>query len=578
MFSFVSPVLLIGLLSLGFGCLRQPPTKATLLPLSRPLPDDVLEAALANKIGTSVVYEVRPDLQAQPRLLHIAMTFEVPLTNGKPETVSVQMPVWCPGDYHIQNFAKYVRNVSAASADTVEKAGTLRQQLPITHPDANTWTIQPQAATRITVAYDMPETPPGYFSENVELREKYAFVNGASALMYLAGHKDAKTSLQTHPPEGWQTEMCLPQKRGDQGLGYANPTDSSSFYAPDYDTLADSPLIMAAPEALRTSTFALKRQPGDDIKLSPEDTRSVYHPVFFGNLQRLPDIRAYDKTLERIARAETQIMGGAPDLDHWPNHKYEFVFEVNGRGGGLEHLNACRLPFFPGETMGEAAPFIAHEFFHQWNVKRIRPRVLGPFDYINPPRTRNLWFAEGVTDYYAWVATRRAGLRTEKQCIAHWRRAIAAMQANPARLKVTADQASWNVWESGNSQGTNGLSYYDKGALIGLCLDLKIRHVTQNSRSLDDVMRALLLKYAPPHAGYGEDDLREVINEVVTTAAKQDLTGFYNLLARSTQEMPFAECLSYAGLDSDLMPLPQTTPEQTALYNSWTAEVDGIGK
>ena len=561
-FSFLSPFLVIGILALGFGCLRQTPTKATLSRMSRPVPDDILDAITANKTGILVSYDVRPDMQSTPRMLHITVTFDVPLTNGKPEAVSVQMPVWCPGDYHIQNFAQYVRNVTATIA--ADKPLTPAQKLlPVSHPDANTWTIQPEEARRITVAYDMPETPMGYFSENVALRDNYAFVNGASALMYLVGHKDARTELSTHLLDGWQAEMCLPQIIGDHVLAYANPT-STNFQAPDYDTLADAPLIMAAPEALRTSLFRLKRPTGDDVKPSAEANVTIYRPIFFGNVKPLPDISVYNKTLERIARAETQIMGGSS------NTAYEFIFEVNGRGGGLEHLNACRLPFFPGESMEQAAPFIAHEFFHQWNVKRIRPRVLGPFDYIKSPRTRNLWFAEGVTDYYAWAATRRAGLRTEKQFFTHWRRSIAEMQTNPARLKVTADQASWTVWESGNSQGNGGLSYYDKGALIGLCLDLKIRHVTQNRRSLDDVMRALLQKGAPPHAGYGEDELRDVIN----TVAQENLTSFYNLLARSTQEMPFAECLSYAGLDSTLTPIAQATPAQIALRTAWAAETN----
>jgi predicted metalloprotease with PDZ domain len=545
--------LLLGTITFGtFGlcCASRPHAQNALAPSSR-----------QTEVAPSVIaYEVTPDLRVTPHLLHVTMTFRVPKANGKLEDTALQMPVWSPGDYHIQNFGKYVQNVRAVDPHVNLIRPEDQKFVPVTHPDANTWLIHTTDSAiqtgSVTVTYDLPETPRGYFSENVALRDRYAFVNGASALMYVVGHKNAPTTLAAQLPADWRAEMPLPQS-GKTDAPDADKTNGGTarftFTAPDYDTLADSPLVMADKNALRTTEFTL----GGKIK-------TVYHPVYFGNLERLGDVEANNKTLERIARAETQIMGGAP------NSLYEFIFEVNGRGGGLEHLNACRLPYFPGMNLEQAAPFVAHEFFHQWNVKRIRPRVLGPFDYVHPPHTRNLWFAEGVTDYYAWIATRRAGLCTADQFRAHWRQAIARMQRNPARLKITADDASLTVWESGNSEGNGGLSYYEKGALIGLCLDLKIRHLTKNQRSLDDVMRALLAQCAPPHPGYDEDGLRNTVNSV----AGQDLTDFYNLLARSTQEMPFAECLSYAGLDANAAPLPDATPEQIALRDAWTTETN----
>src|SRR5205823_3213336 len=117
----------------------------------------------------------------------------------------------------------------------------------------------------------------------------------------------------------------------------------------------------------------------------------------------------------------------------------------------------------------------------------------------------------------------------------HWQRQIASLERNPARKRITADEASYRVWESGRSEGYGGLSYYDKGELIGLCLDLKIRHVTDNAKSLDDVMRLLLARHNPPKPGYGEDEIRAAVSEV----AGVDLSAFYDLLARSTDPMPF---------------------------------------
>ena len=504
--------------------------------------------------GNPILYEVTPDMAATPPVLRVAITFDVPIAQGKPEAVSLQMPVWCPGDYHIQNFSKYVQNVQAVDALVARD----QRLLPVSHSDANTWTVQPQGAGRIRVEYALPQMPRGFFSENVYLRPHYAFVNGASAFLYLTGHKTTPTRLVAQLPDGWKAEMPLPQDTKGNVQAATQPAvmrkNRIEFAASDYDTLADSPLVMADANSLQTFDLQLDKS-----------IPTTYRPVYFGNaLPGQANMEAFNKMLLQLARAETSIMGGAP------NNLYEFLLEVNGRGGGLEHLNSCRLPLWEGTTPQWFAPFAAHEFFHQWNIKRIRPRVLGPFDYEQPPRTHNLWFAEGVTDYYAYVAVRRAGLSTEERFLAHWQRAIANMQRNPARLQVTADESSWKVWEGGDSEGFGGLSYYEKGALIGLCLDLKIRHVTQNKRSLDDVMKSLYKQCAPPNLGYGEDDIRNTVNKI----AGQDLTEFYNLLARSTQEMPFAECLAYAGLDAELKPLPQATPEQLALRKHWTAQME----
>jgi predicted metalloprotease with PDZ domain len=253
---------------------------------------------------------------------------------------------------------------------------------------------------------------------------------------------------------------------------------------------------------------------------------------------------------------------GGPPYKH-----YDFLFAAGEFPAGLEHLNSARIGLWPNADAKAVGSLVAHEFFHLWNVKRIRPRVLGPFDYIHPPHTRNLWFAEGVTEYYAHVALRRAGLTTETEFFDHWRQAIRALQRNPAHLRVTADEASMRVWEEGNSDGFGGLSYYQKGELIGLCLDLKIRAVTQNRKSLDDVMRALMQQCNLPKPGYGEDDLKETINKV----ADQDLSALYDSLARSTDEMPFAQCLGYAGLDTDVRPKSNVTAEMLALRDNWSA-------
>ena len=475
-----------------------------------------------------IVYTLRPVLEDG----HLGVTLDFAPPPGA-ETVSVQLPVWSPGDYHRQDFARYVQNLKVY-ADHNE------QEVKVEHPDADTWTIPSAGIGHLTVVYSLPKMPPGFFSENVALGAKQGFVNGPAALMYVVGHKDWATQLDLKLPTDWIAVAPLKTATLSPGL-------TAAFSAPDYDTLADSPLVFGAKEAIITRDFVFN---------------GVKHTVvFFDHAEQVKNCDAYVPMLQSIVQAETRIMGGAT-----PYPQYAFFCDVNGRGGGLEHLNACRVALWQGASPNQMAPFFAHEFFHCWNIKRIRPLVLGPFDYVHPPVTRNLWFAEGVTEYYSRVATCRAGLVSEQSFLTHYDRAIRRHQANPARLKISADDASLHVWESGDSQGFKGLSYYDKGELIGLCLDLTIRNVTGNRKSLDDVMRLLLQRHNPPKPGYGEDEIRATVNEV----AGRDLTALYNRLARSTEEMPFAECLGYAGLSLDLAPLPIATPEQVALRKSWT--------
>ena len=188
---------------------------------------------------------------------------------------------------------------------------------------------------------------------------------------------------------------------------------------------------------------------------------------------------------------------------------------------------------------------IAHEYFHLWNVKRIRPFVLGPFNYVDPPHTANLWWSEGVTSYYGDLLSLRAGLNTRDEYLKHAGDTIAQLQNDAARLRVSADESSLRVWEANNSQGYGGLSYYTKGELIGLCLDLKIRQTTAGRYSLDDVMRAMFtLVRRGDGPGFEEDDIKKTINRV--TGA--DLSDFYDRCARSVEELPLEDCLGYAGM------------------------------
>lgn len=280
--------------------------------------------------------------------------------------------------------------------------------------------------------------------------------------------------------------------------------------------------------------------------------------VFFDHPNALTDLDAFVPVINQVVQAELDIMRGPPYAS------YTFFFDVGGPGGGLEHRNSARLSLYPGVTPAQFAPFAAHEFFHLWNVKRIRPAALGPFDYIHPPAVKTLWFVEGFTEYYARIAVRRAGLVTPEGFEAHWTRLIDAYLRNPEEQKISADESSLRVWEANNSSGF-GISYYDRGELIALCLDLAIRHATAGLRSLNDVMRMLLARYAPPHAGYHQSDLLQAINKVAGT----DLSALFNSLTQTAGPLPLAQCLGYAGLDRVGERLSGATPEEMAIRRQW---------
>jgi len=420
--------------------------------------------------------------------------------------------------------------------------------LHLSHPDADTWTVDCNARV-LVFSYDVSAEPAGFFSDNVRVTGQLVFVNGPGALCYVEGHKEAKSYVLFEAPAGWSTQCALPAAHlpGPHGLNEAG------FGPADYDTLADSPIVSGVANRIATRSF--------------NEAGAVFTAVFFDRGDYYQDAartQAWVLTLRKVVQAEVGIMGTMP------TRRYMFLFDVGGGGGGLEHLNCCRLPLIPGVAPDEMAPFVAHEMFHLWNVKRLRPRPLGPFNYVDPPRTRNLWFAEGVTEYYANLAVERAGITGEARFLRQLGRSIqrfgSEVQAEPTGERVSADESSLRVWEAGNSSGY-GISYYDAGELIGLCLDLKIRQVSGGARSLDDVMRALYRKYAPPNPGYDEDDLRAAIDGV----AGVDLSAFYDRLTRSAEPLPLAECLGYAGLDANAQPLEHATPEEVALRRGWLA-------
>lgn len=466
------------------------------LPVSRAFAQDVIS------------YEVKPLVSEK------SFRVQMDIPKVRDLTVRLQIPVWSPGAYRVGDYAANIKDISA----TDTKGTPLR----VFHPEPNTWDVSANGAQTIRVSYTVQNSD----VEAADGAPKRAHISGPRTYMYVVGRKTEPVELSLVPPPGarvWKIAIGLEPAKASKAAPQDDATSGKFRYtASSYDVLADAPVEM-----------------GDFAEDSFVAGGKRHQVVLYGNYANIDRAKLVE-FCKRVAENETAFFGDAP----FPH--YVFMFRASGgnRGGagGLEHLSSTEISIL-GTVNDSVRSVIAHEYFHLWNVKRIRPFVLGPFDYVSPPRTANLWWSEGVTSYYGDLLSRRADLNTDEQYLAHLGSVISEQQNNPARLAVSADESSMRVWEGGF--GFGGLNYYTKGELIGLCLDLEIRKRTGNKKSLDDVIKALYDQCKRGLGpGFGEDDIKVTINKV----CGQDLSAFYDLLARGVEELPLAQCLGYAGL------------------------------
>jgi len=339
--------------------------------------------------------------------------------------------------------------------------------------------------------------------------------------MYPGGNLNAPSTLRVVPPSGWKIATGLPEVRG----------RPNTFRAENFDILYDSPVEVSNFKQL---DFQVRGVPHRIVI----DGEGNYDPVCLRN------------DVQKIVEAETAMFGGLPYRD------YTFILHLRSNtGGGLEHLNSTALGFrrFNFSTEKGYQSFlslVAHEFFHLWNVKRIRPDALGPFDYTKENYTRMLWVAEGITEYYGQLMVRRAGLISDQIYLKHLAQQIQDFQETPGRKVMSAEEASFDSWikfyrpdeNSVNSQ----ISYYDKGELLGLLLDLDIRRRTNNAKSLDDVMRYLYTEFFEKGRNYTPADFQKACE----LAAGANLDDFFARYVRGKDDFAtiYNEELAGAGL------------------------------
>jgi predicted metalloprotease with PDZ domain len=410
-----------------------------------------------------------------------------------------RMPAWAPGDYQIFAYGKQIKAIRFS------KDGEAAAH--VVTPDVNLWQI-PNGADR--VEYVVGESA-GNFSPNLRVAPGEFFVNGGGVLGWFVGDERNPQKLIAKLYSTGPAVCSLPTVPVEDGW--------AAFQAIDYDELIDSPLVV-----------------GRDVKVFEYDVLGVPHKIAAYGNGPFGDLSGWEGVTKPVVEEAVKLYGDIP------YKQFIFFCEFGRRPfGGLEHKNSTRLGLW-SKNPQQAAGLAAHEYVHTYNVKRVRSKVLGPFDYSKQADTGALWWLEGVTDYYASVFRYRAGMTTKENLLNGFARSHVSLMRNPARFKVTADESSMRVWESRGSNGFGGLSYYQKGHLAGVCLDLAIRIGSDGKSSLDDVMRQL---YEECKDGPGFEEGR--IRELCVQFGGDTLGPIYDRCIHSAEELPLDELLHKAG-------------------------------
>lgn len=425
------------------------------------------------------------------------------------DVLDLKMAVWTPGSYLVREYSRYIQDFSVTSN---------QQALVYRKCAKNHWQVETPNHSEITVTYRV-------FANELTVRTNHldtthGFFNGAALFLYVPQLLKQSYRVTIIPPqEAWQVTTPLPQVEG----------KVNTFIAKDFDTLVDSPFEVGIHQKY-------------DFEVSGIPHQFAIWGQGNVNVERLIT------DTQKIIATEAKMFGGLP------YNRYVFLLHLSRNSyGGLEHKESCtliysRFGFRAKDKYNNFIQLVAHEFFHLWNVKRIRPKALEVFDYEQENYTNALWFCEGVTSYYDIVFPMRAGIYDSKTFLDLISKDINRYLLTPGRKVQSVSEASFDAWiklyrrdaNSDNSQ----ISYYLKGELIALLLDLLIRQRHQHQKSLDDVMRILWEQYGKAEIGYTDEELKAVIESV----AEMDLSDFFTRFIGGIEELPFEEYLEPFGI------------------------------
>ncbi len=429
------------------------------------------------------------------------------------ETLELAMAVWTPGSYLVREYSRHIDRIAAFGLDgeprTLEKTRK------------NRWRVE-ESADAVVVRYRI-------YAHDLSTRgnfvdSDFAFLNGAPTFLTVAGHLHRAHDVLIELPKAWSQSVS--------GLPLHSDRTPHHYLAPDYDTLVDSPIVLGNPSV-------------QDFRVD-----DVPHRLATSGGRGLWDDQKATRDVQKIVQSQ---------IDFWDSVPYEdYVFlnvlEFNRRqrSTGLEHLNSTLILANPWATKKRASykrwlSLVAHEFFHTWNVKRLRPKSLGPFDYEREVYTRDLWIAEGLTSYYADLLMRRARLYDRNDFLATLSTRIRAVESAPGRLAQSLADASYDAWikfyRPNENTNNSTISYYHKGAIVGFLLDAAIRKTTGGTKSLDHVMRMAFARFSGAE-GFQSNEFRALASQV----AGRNLSTFFANTVDGTTQLDYSDALEWYGL------------------------------
>ncbi len=459
--------------------------------------------------AANISYEVSMP-QPHTHYYHVKMN----VTDYGKDYFDIQMPVWSPGSYLIREFAKGVEDVTATFNKKMLRAEKINK---------NTWRIYAEKANNVVINYKV-------YAFELTVRTSFidashAYFNGTSIFMYIDELKNTPHNLTIIPFKDWKkVSTSLPKMAGGKGFQYQ---------APDYDILVDSPVEIGNQETFDFTSAGV-----------------IHHVAMYGKGNY--DVEKLKVDMAKITQACTDVFGENP------NKEYTFIIHNINHGGGLEHLSSTTLQAdrwtYQGGSYKGFLSLVAHEYFHLWNVKRIRPITLGPFDYNNENYTNLLWVMEGFTSYYDELLLYRAGFYNEDEIMRRFTGSINSIENQPGNKVQPVTHASFDAWikyyrSNENSYNTT-ISYYTKGSVIANMLDLEIINATKGKKNLDDVMQYLYNQYyKKENRGITDKEMQSALEKI----SGLKLDTFYEKYINGTQTFDYSKTLGYAGLKVEIV-------------------------
>jgi predicted metalloprotease with PDZ domain len=460
------------------------------------------------------------------------------IKNIKAPSINLSLPIWTPGWYTVENYAKNILRlkITDAQGNWVQPTMTRKQ----------TWRVETKNLTQLKVEFDYQATILAL--NQAKISKDFAFFTGTQLFLEVSGYRDKPSTVRFELPQGWKIMSALKET-----------ADPLVFTAANFDELVDSPTEMG--------NF-------DVTKFEVEGKPHYFCATPAGSFAK-EKADKFVEMLKKVYAAQSAIFNGLPYEKQLCF--YFFAKPESNASGALEHSNSF-VSFAPDGKVATPEMLIgtaAHEFFHTWNVKRIRPIQMYPYDYSRENETPLLWVSEGFTNYYTSKSLLRAGIGGPDRFLFSVTTAINGVESNEARKYISPADASTSTWLGYDTGTAFDISYYTQGQNLGALLDLSILNDTKGEFGLDEVMRSLYKDFYLKGKGFSSDDLLAIINRL----SKRDYREFFKRYVFGVEVPPYNDILGFAGYQAnrssdkgegyEIKEFANPTAEQMKVREAW---------